>query len=598
MALLSSALLALSLVARIQAWPQLPTDDGDIGFLTTLPVIPYTTQHQTQADANVAPRGLSLPADEDSETMVMTLPVTSRLRRRRVNQRRPRKVLLDNLLGEDLDLDVLPVAPKPKPPVAGRGLPVDDRVEITTSFVTLPVIHSTKRGVFSRQVEAKLANRSDVAYYAQLNIGTPPQAVYAQLDTGSFELWVNPDCSLLSTSDQRFCEAVGFYDTARSSTAVALRTTKTLRYGIGAANITYVRDNLALAGSQSTMQQVQFGVALSSEDQFAGILGIGAGEGVNTRYKNLIDELASQGVTKTKAFSLALGSKDDQEGAIIFGGIDTSKFSGPLARLPIIPADQSPDGVARYWVNMNQLSITPPSGRTRYYPNSNMPVFLDSGATLTLLPADLANMIATDFGSPGLDANGFYPISCTLVNLNGTMDFDFDGMKIKVPYKEMIREVRTTPPACYLGIVPNSDFTLLGDTFLRSAYTVFDLDSNVAYLAQYVNCGTQTMPINRPEDIPAMQGLCKGAQGSITAPPASNGTNTPVPSPGFGTGTGTGSGTAPGSGSGSGSGSTLPTGPSPGMSGLPASDSMSSASISTPSTVAILSSLILAAIIM
>ncbi|KAJ5009918.1 putative aspartic-type endopeptidase opsB [Colletotrichum sp. SAR 10_99] len=585
MALLSSALLALSLVARTQAWPALPTDDGDFGAFMTLPVIPYTTQHD--AKDNVAPRGLPLPVDEGSETMMMTLPVTSKLRRRRVNGNRPRKLLLDDILTDDLE--ALPAAPKLKPPVSMRGLPVDDEVDMKATFVTLPVIHSTKRGVFSRQVEAKLANRSDVAYYAQLNIGTPPQPVYAQLDTGSFELWVNPDCSILSASDQRFCEAVGFYDTAKSSTVTPLRTTKTLRYGIGAANITYVRDNLALAGSRQTMQNVQFGVATSSEDQFAGILGIGAGEGVNTRYKNLIDELAAQNVTKTKAFSLALGSKDEQEGAIIFGGIDTSKFSGSLARLPIIPADQSPDGVARYWVEMTQMSITPPSGRTRYYPNSNMPVFLDSGATLTLLPMDIANTIASDFGSPGLDANGFYPVSCTLVNLNGTVDFDFEGMKIKVPYKEMIRELRTSPPVCYLGIVPNSDFTLLGDTFLRSAYAVFDLDTNAAYLAQYVNCGTRTMAINRPEDIPAIKGLCPGAP--VTSP-VNNGTTT-VPNTGAEIGSNSGSGSGSGSGTGSGTGSNLPTGASPETSGLPSAGSESSASISSPSFAAIVSSVIL-----
>ncbi|WYZ39757.1 hypothetical protein EsH8_IV_000098 [Colletotrichum jinshuiense] len=570
MALLSSALLALSLLTSTRAWPQLPTDDGDFGALMTLPVIPYTTQNNVE----VAPRGFSLPVDDDSDVMVMTLPVTSKLRRTRRTRSR-RKVLLDDILGEDLD--ALPaVIPQVKPPVSMRDLPVDDDANVN-AFVTLPVIHSTKRGVFSRQVEAKLANRSDVAYYAQLNIGTPPQTVYAQLDTGSFELWVNPDCTVLSASDQRFCEAVGFYDTTRSSTAVALQTTKTLRYGIGAANITYVRDSLALAGSRTTMQQVQFGVASSSEDQFAGILGIGYGEGVNTRYKNLIDELAAQGVTRTKAFSIGLGSKDEQEGAIIFGGIDTNKFSGALARLPIVPADQSPDGVARYWVNMNSLSLTPPSRRTRVYPNSSMPVFLDSGATLTLLPESLASTVASDFGSPGLDANGFYPVSCTLVNLNGTVDFDFDGMKIQVPYKEMIRELHTTPPTCYLGIVPNADFTLLGDTFLRSAYAVFDLDTNVAYLAQYANCGSRTMAINRPEDITAIRGLCPGAAGSVATPPA---TNTTI--------------TSPGSGSGTGSGSSLPTGLPPGMSGVPASDAVSAASVAGPSIVALFASMLLA----
>ncbi|KAJ0157334.1 Candidapepsin-3, partial [Colletotrichum tanaceti] len=543
MALLSSVILALSLFGRnTHAWPQLPTDDGDFTSLTTLPAIPYTST--TQEGIDVAPRGLSLPAaDKDAEAgmmMTMTLPVTSgpRMKKRRRTRSRRRK-----------------------PPVSMRGLlPVDDdddEVDVSGgAFVTLPVIHSTKRGVFSRQVEAKLANRSDVAYYAQLNIGTPPQAVYAQLDTGSFELWVNPDCTVLAAADQRFCEAVGFYDAARSSTAVSMRTSKTLRYGIGAANVSYVRDSLALAGSRSTMRQVQFGVATSSEDQFAGILGIGYGEGVNTRYKNLVDELAAQGVTRTRAFSLALGSKDEQEGAIVFGGVDPAKFSGALARLPILPPDRAPDGVARYWVTMNALSLTPPSRRTRVYPGSRMPVFLDSGATLTLLPEPLADMIAADFGSPAVDANGFYPVSCALVRLDGTLDFDFDGVKIRVPYREMIRELPTTPPACYLGIAPSSDFTLLGDTFLRSAYAVFDLETDAAYLAQYTNCGTRTMPINRPEDIAAIRGLCPDPAGAAAPSPVINGTTTPPAS---------GSGLGFGLGSGPGAGSTLPTGPAPDM---------------------------------
>jgi hypothetical protein len=68
---------------------------------------------------------------------------------------------------------------------------------------------------------------------------------------------------------------------------------------------------------------------------------------VTIRYKNMIDQLADQGVTHTKAFSLALGSKSEQEGAIIFGGLDTSKFTGTLQTQPIVPAGDSPDGVPR-----------------------------------------------------------------------------------------------------------------------------------------------------------------------------------------------------------------------------------------------------------
>ena len=78
----------------------------------------------------------------------------------------------------------------------------------------MPIIHSTNVDYFpKRGVQLQLANRSDVAYYAQLSIGTPPQPVFVQLDTGSFELWVNPDCNTVSGADAAFCDRIGFYDT-------------------------------------------------------------------------------------------------------------------------------------------------------------------------------------------------------------------------------------------------------------------------------------------------------------------------------------------------------------------------------------------------
>lgn len=294
-----------------------------------------------------------------------------------------------------------------------------------------------------------------------------------QLDTGSFELWVNPDCTTVEGADAVFCERVGQYDASKSSTAVSLGTSRTLRYGIGTANITYVTDTITLAGTGTTLQGVQFGVATATEDAFSGILGIGYGKGIATRYLNFVDQLKEQNATKVKAFSLSLGSKDAQEGVVVFGGVDTSKFAGHLTQVPIIPASQSPDGVPRFWVNMRSLAMTPPSGISKHYSGSEMPVFLDSGSTMTLLPPNLTEAIARDFGSKSEDAYGFHQIDCSLTKLNGTLDFYFDGVMIKVPYKELTREVPTNPPACFLGIMASDQFTLLGDTFLRSAYGMF-----------------------------------------------------------------------------------------------------------------------------
>lgn len=220
----------------------------------------------------------------------------------------------------------------------------------------------------------------------------------------------------------------------------------------------------------ATLRGVQFGVATSTEDQFAGILGLGHGHGYMTTYRTFLDELVFQNVTTTRAFSLGLGAKDSGEGSITFGGVDTAKFAGGLAPVPIIPGGEAPDGVSRYWVQLEGISLSPPnSSAGEAYNGSQTAVFLDSGATLTLLPPALASSIAADFGSPGEDEGGFFPVDCGLVGLEGTLDFIFEGVTVKVPYREMIRDLRN-PERCYLGIVPSEEFALLGDTFLRSAY--------------------------------------------------------------------------------------------------------------------------------
>ncbi|KAK1751284.1 putative aspartic-type endopeptidase [Echria macrotheca] len=411
--------------------------------------------------------------------------------------------------------------------------------------VHLPIIHSTNVNHFSekRGVQLMLANRSDVAYYAQLSIGTPPQPVYVQLDTGSFELWVNPDCTRVSGSDQLFCERAGRYDSAKSTTVESLGTTKTLRYGIGSANISYVTDTITLAGSSAALQGVQFGVASTSEDTFSGILGIGYGSGIATRYLNFVDQLAAQNATKVKAYTLALGSKDAQEGVIVFGGVDTSKFGGPLTKLPVIPADLAPDKVPRFWVDMQSVAISPPNQASKPYAGSNMPVFLDSGSTMTLLPPNLTSAIAADFGVAGPDSNGFFRIDCAYTKMNGTVDFAFNGVTVKVPYKEMIREVSGATPACFLGITPSSSFTLLGDTFLRSAYAVFDFENNSIWMSQAANCGSTPAALTRSTDLSSIVGAC-----TTTVSAASGGSASGIP--GFASGSG-GSGSTSGTAGGS-----------------------------------------------
>ncbi|KAL2256050.1 hypothetical protein VTK26DRAFT_2268 [Humicola hyalothermophila] len=149
---------------------------------------------------------------------------------------------------------------------------------------------------------------------------------------------------------------------------------------------------------------------------------------------------------------------------------------------------------------------------------------------MTLLPPNISRAIARDFGAEDSDGNGFYRIDCSLTALNGSLDFAFDGVTIQVPYKELIREVPSNPPACFLGIMPSERFALLGDTFLRSAYAVFDLETSSVWMTQATNCGSTPFALNSVQELQSVTGAC-----GLTSPSVTNTSNTLSPSTGAGT---------------------------------------------------------------
>jgi Eukaryotic aspartyl protease len=131
--------------------------------------------------------------------------------------------------------------------------------------------------------------------------------------------------------------------------------------------------------------------------------------------------------------------------------------------------------------------------------SSNLPaaVLLDSGTTYMYLPSDITKSIYNQVGASMDSRSGrvtaFVP--CALANQDRTIDFTFSGIKISVPFNEVVLPPGNTDassiqfgdgtPACVFGIVPSQGSTsVLGDTFLRSAYVVHDLAHNQISLAQ------------------------------------------------------------------------------------------------------------------
>ncbi|KAK0703469.1 aspartic peptidase domain-containing protein [Lasiosphaeria miniovina] len=359
-----------------------------------------------------------------------------------------------------------------------------------------------------RDTSVTLYNITDTSYLVQLSIGTPGQLVKVAIDTGSDELWVNPDCqdTSLQASQAQECLADGLYDPTKSSTSsqsgLSAKTTS-IKYGIGDVKLSYVKDTISLPGGTkaASVTNAQFGMATSTEDLNEGILGLSYGLNTNLNYSNFIDELESQGVTNSKAFSVALGSdKASDGGVIIFGGVDTKKFTGKLSTHAILGPQFTGD-INRYYLPLASVGVDRGSGNTKTYSTGTVAVVLDSGSSLSYLPDAVAKAMARDFGATFSQRSGVYIVPCSQQKTAGNFQFAFgtagNTATFSVPIDDFI--VDLGGDTCILGATTNggtaTDPVLLGDSFMRSVYVVFDQTTDTVSIAPYANCGQNEQAI-------------------------------------------------------------------------------------------------------
>jgi hypothetical protein len=123
-------------------------------------------------------------------------------------------------------------------------------------------------------------------------------------------------------------------------------------------------------------------------------------------------------------------------------------------------------------------------------------VLLDSGTSKTYLPATQFDALANaTFAQPWSlqDAVGSsgYAVSCELAKQSGGLAFAFSGphghVTIQVPWKEVVYPDSVLKSGwCVLAIGPADDpkECLFGDSFLRSAYVLYNYDAMTISLAQ------------------------------------------------------------------------------------------------------------------
>lgn len=176
-----------------------------------------------------------------------------------------------------------------------------------------------------------------------------------------------------------------------------------------------------------------------------------------------------------------------------------------------IEPDAGTGEITSMTVAWSTMALTDSSGQTllssKDFPQAAV---LDSGTTLTIIPDDIYQNLMSYFNAVENDYYGAL-VSCNISAWDGSIDYGFGGGKavISVPFSELALPMQDEDgkpltfgdgsPACQFGFdtAEDSGYITLGDTFLRSAYVVYDLEAKIVGLAPTVfnSTGSQVVEI-------------------------------------------------------------------------------------------------------
>ncbi|KAF8147604.1 endopeptidase [Mycena galopus ATCC 62051] len=276
-----------------------------------------------------------------------------------------------------------------------------------------------------------LSNFMNAQYFAEIQLGTPPQSFQVVLDTGSSNLWV-PSISCESTA----CVLHAQYDSKSSSTYKANGTAFSIPYGSGSMQGFVSNDVLAIGDLEIPKQDF---AEATNEPGMAFAIAKFDGLAYDTIMINqkLIDK---------PVFSFRIGSSEEDGGEVVFGGIDHSAYTGTIAYVPEVELET-------FTFGDEVLEV------------KNTGAAIDTGSSLI---------------------TGQYTVPCAKVPSLPGLSFTFGGKKYPLKGEDYVVNVQETCVSSFVGMdidLPGN-LWIVGDVFLGKYYTVYDLGRNAVGFAK------------------------------------------------------------------------------------------------------------------
>ncbi|KAH9485175.1 Pepsin-2B [Psilocybe cubensis] len=316
---------------------------------------------------------------------------------------------------------------------------------------------------------------TDLQWFGNLSVGTPPQEITVVFDTGSSTLEFAS--TLCTTCPQKK------FDSSKSSTFVDGGRTSSITFatGVGVDPVIGANYKLTLRSGKDTVSVGGLsapGVSLFlitnqtpkfNIDPFSGIQGMGA------TAQGIFAGLISQGLPSL--FSLYLTPQSVGKAELTLGGIDNTKFTGT----PIFAS--LPSGSGSTWQLASPgLSV---NGKTNSLLNSPRTIIFDSGTSNILFSTDTANaiyaLISPDI-QPNPDEAGTYGIACDkIASLPAVIDITFTSQtgthfNLTIPSSELsVGPFTANPSLCQTLINAFDGLELVGGSLLKHYYSIWDV---------------------------------------------------------------------------------------------------------------------------
>eukprot|EP00441_Pelagodinium_beii_P032154 CAMPEP_0197634920 /NCGR_PEP_ID=MMETSP1338-20131121/10877_1 /TAXON_ID=43686 ORGANISM="Pelagodinium beii, Strain RCC1491" /NCGR_SAMPLE_ID=MMETSP1338 /ASSEMBLY_ACC=CAM_ASM_000754 /LENGTH=399 /DNA_ID=CAMNT_0043206875 /DNA_START=58 /DNA_END=1257 /DNA_ORIENTATION=- len=327
----------------------------------------------------------------------------------------------------------------------------------------------------------RLANSFNTQYSGEIEVGTPPQRIRVVFDTGSSNLWVPNGRSLAQNS--LLSSHKGFFSKL-SETFDFLDEEFKIQYGSGPVSGWYGSDNIQIGDlkvNNFTFALVDDVLGLGSiytqpSSSFDGILGLGFGSLSVGQVPTVMKALNSSGMLKEPVFGFFLG--DEEDGQLVFGGVDPEYYSGEFSFSPVISA--------AYWeIAMDEIKIGSASTESWVMKLAkSKSAIVDSGTSLLVGPEDEVQAIAAVLGAQKIQ--NLYVVDCLAASPSIT--FTLSGKDYSINGQELI--LQQSGDWCVIGLQASASATahwILGDVFMRKYYVQFDWGNKQVGFAKAVS---------------------------------------------------------------------------------------------------------------